>query len=163
MNLYDKITNWLVTYGTYIGTAALVAVMLIVTANVIYRIFGGVIAGTYDLIEIIIVLVGAFSLANCELYKGQTNVDMLITHLKKRPRIWLDQFCNLISVAYWITIACATIWVTIDKAAVGEVTDLLKISTIPFRGTWSFGLVLMAFIVVYNIYRNFRELRRIEP
>lgn len=163
MNLYDKIIERTVTYGTYVGTAALVAVMLIITANVFYRIFGGIIAGTYDLVETIVVLVSAFSLPSCEFYKKHTNVDMLITHMKERPRIWLDQFCNLISVAYWITIAWATINVTLDKAAIGERTDLLKVSIIPFRGIWCFGLVLMAFIVAYNIYRNFRELRRIEP
>jgi TRAP-type C4-dicarboxylate transport system permease small subunit len=163
MNLYDKIMNWVVTYTTYIGTAALAAVMLIITANVFWRITGGVIAGTYDLVETIVVLVATFALPNCEISKKYTNVDMLTVLMKDKPRIWLEQFCNFISVVYWVTIAWATIRVTIEKAAIGESTDLLKVSIIPFRFIWSFGLVLMAAIVIYNIYRNFRELRRIEP
>jgi TRAP-type C4-dicarboxylate transport system permease small subunit len=163
MNLYDKIMDRLVEYVTYIGTFALFAVMMIIVANVIYRAFGGVIAGTYDLVETITVLVASFALTNTELAKKHTNVDMLIIYMKDKPRIWLEQFCNVISFAYWLTIAWATIRVTIDKAAIGETTDLLKVSIIPFRGIWSFALVLMALIVIYNIYRNFRELRRIEP
>ena len=163
MNLYDKIMDRIVHYSTYIGTFALAAVMLIIVANVIYRVFGGVIAGTYDLVETITVLVASFALTNTELAKKHTNVDMLIVLMKDKPKIWLEQLCNVISFVYWLTIAWATIRVTIDKAAVGETTDLLKVSIIPFRGIWSFALVLMAFIVIYNIYRNFRELRRIEP
>jgi TRAP-type C4-dicarboxylate transport system permease small subunit len=163
MNLYDKIMEKTVDYATYIGTAALAAVMLIIVANVIYRAFGGVIAGTYDLVETITVLVAAFALTNTEFAKKHTNVDMLIVLMKDKPRIWLEQFCNVISFAYWVTIGWATIRVTLEKAAIGESTDLLKVSIIPFRAIWSFALVLMAFIVIYNVYRNFRELRRIEP
>jgi TRAP-type C4-dicarboxylate transport system permease small subunit len=163
MNLFDKTMDRTVNFTSYIGQFALAAVMLIITANVFYRIFGKIIPGTYDLIETIVVLVSAFSLPLCELAKKHTNVDMLITLMKDKPRIWLEQFCNLISFVYWITIAWATIRVTFEKAAVGEATDLLKVSIIPFRFIWSFGLVLMAAIVLYNIYRNFRELRRIEP
>jgi TRAP-type C4-dicarboxylate transport system permease small subunit len=163
MNFYDKIMNGTVKFTSYIGQFALAAVMFIITANVIYRIFGKIIPGTYDLIETIVVLVSAFALPLCELAKKHTNVDMLIVLMKDKPRIWLEQFCNLISLAYWVTIAWATTRVTFEKAAIGEATDLLKVSIIPFRFIWSFGLVLMAAIVVYNMYVNFRELRRIEP
>jgi TRAP-type C4-dicarboxylate transport system permease small subunit len=82
MNLYDKIMDRVVTYTTYIGTVALAVVMLIITANVFYRLTGGVIAGTYDLIETVVVCVAAFALPNCELAKKHTNVDMLIMHMR---------------------------------------------------------------------------------
>jgi TRAP-type C4-dicarboxylate transport system permease small subunit len=163
MNLYDKIMKWVTEYTTYIGTVALFAVMMIIVSNVFYRMFGGVIAGTYDLVETVTVLVASFALVNCEYEKRQTTVDMLTTLMKDKPRIKLEQFCNCISFVYWVIICYATVRVTIDKAIVGEVTDLLKVSIIPFRAVWSFALFLMAAIVIYNIYRNIRELRRIEP
>lgn len=163
MNLYDKIMHKLIDYATYIGTCALVVVMLIIVANVIYRLLGGVIAGTYDLVETVTVLVASFALTNCEYARKHTSVDMLTIRMKDRPRIWLDQFNNIISFVYWFTICYATVRVTIDKARVGEVTDLLKVSIVPFRVVWSFALGLMVLIVIYNIYRNFKELRRIEP
>jgi TRAP-type C4-dicarboxylate transport system permease small subunit len=163
MNVFDKIIGKTVQYSTYIGTFALAAVMMIIVANVILRVFGGIIAGTYDLVETITVLVASFALVNTEYERKHTVVDMLTTLLKQRTQLWLDQFNNCISFAYWITIAYATIRVTIDKAVIGERTDLLKVSIIPFRGIWSFALVLMAVLVIYNVYRNFRELRRIEP
>lgn len=153
----------IVYYPTYFGTVALAAVMFIVVGNVFWRIFGRVIPGTYDLVETVTVVVAAFALVNTEYERKHTNVDMLITLFKKKTQIWLDQLCNCISFVYWMTICYATIRVTIDKARVGENTDLLKISIVPFRALWSFALFLMAIIVIYNIYRNFRELRRTEP
>ncbi len=162
MNLYDKVTAWTVQYTTYIGTLALATVMLIIVANVLFRTVGGIIAGTYDLVEIVTVLVASFALTNTEYAKKHTSVDMLTTLMKRRSQIWLEQFCNVISFLYWLVICYATIRVTIDKAQVGEVTDLLKISIIPFRTIWCFALFMMAFIVIYNIYRNFKELKEVE-
>jgi hypothetical protein len=37
MNIYDKIMDRVVTYTTYIGKVALALVMLIIMANVFYR------------------------------------------------------------------------------------------------------------------------------
>jgi TRAP-type C4-dicarboxylate transport system permease small subunit len=163
MNLIDRIMHEVVNYCTYIGTLALASVMLIIVSNVIYRALGGALPGTYDLVETVTVVVAAFALTSTELAKKHTNVDALISHMKEKPRIWLEQFCDLISFFYWLTICWATVRVTIDKAKVGEVTDMLKVSIVPFRVGWCFALFLMALIVVYNVYRNFRELTRIEP
>jgi TRAP-type C4-dicarboxylate transport system permease small subunit len=159
MNWYDKTMKGLTDIGTLIGMLALSAVMFIIMGNVLWRSFGKVIPGTYDLVETIAVLVAAFAILNCEYLKRYTTVDMLTTLLKKKPQIWLEQLCHLISFGYWALICYATVLVTIDKGKIGEHTDLLKISIIPFRATWSIALGVITLIVVYNIYRNFVELR----
>jgi len=41
MNLYDKIMKWVTEFGTWIGIAAMAAVTLIITGNVVWRIFAG--------------------------------------------------------------------------------------------------------------------------
>jgi TRAP-type C4-dicarboxylate transport system permease small subunit len=155
--------KWVTEFGTWIGIAAMASVTLIITGNVIWRIFGRVIPGTYDLVETITVLVAAFAIVNCEYQKKHTTVDMLTTLMKKKTQIKLEQVCQVISFGFWAMICYATIMVTIDKAKVGEHTDLLKVSIIPFRATWCFALALIAALVAYNFYKNFRELRRNEP
>jgi hypothetical protein len=44
----------------------------------------------------------------------------------------------------------ATAKITVEKAALGEKTDLLKISIIPFRVVWLIGLILVVLLVVLN-------------
>ncbi len=163
MNLYDKIMKWITWFGTMIGICALTAVMLIITGNVVWRIFGKVIPGTYDLVETITVLVAAFAIVNCEFQRKHTTVDMLTTLMKRKMQLWFEQVCYVISFGFWATICYATILVTMDKAKIGEHTDLLKVSIIPFRTTWCFALALIAALVIYNFYRNVREMRRDEP
>lgn len=162
MNLYDKIMKWLTEFATLIGIFSLTTVMIIITANVIWRIFGRIIPGTYDLVETITVLVAAFAIVNCEFKKKQTTVDMVTTHLKKRTQIWFEQLSHVISFGFWGLICYATVMLTLERAKVGEHTDILNISIIPFRATWGFALGLIALIVIYNFYKNFRELRRTE-
>jgi TRAP-type C4-dicarboxylate transport system permease small subunit len=163
MNLYDRIMGWIVGVGTRIGALALAAVMFIIVANVVYRAFGGVIPGTYDLVETVAVLIAAFALPETEYRRAHTNVDMVTIHIPRKPRLWLENVCYLVSFGYWVVISWATARVTMEKAVVGEATELLKISTIPFRSLWDLGLILTCVVVVYNVYRNLRDLRRDEP
>ncbi|MBN2401768.1 MAG: TRAP transporter small permease subunit [Spirochaetes bacterium] len=160
MNFFNKLIERVVGYGTNTGALALTTVMLIIVINVIFRIFGGIVAGTYDLIEITIVITAAFAVASTEFHKRHTLVDMLTMHLKKRVQLHLENLSNVISFFYWIIIAASTLILTIKKAAVGEVTDLLRISIIPFRGLWILGLVLVCIVIIYNTKNNVIELRR---
>jgi TRAP-type C4-dicarboxylate transport system permease small subunit len=132
--------------------------MFIICANVIFRIFGGVIPGTYELVEIMVVIVAGFALSDTEIHHRQTNVDMVTIHLPKKIRLGLENVCNLIGLVYWLVIAWASAGITIDKAVKGEETELLKISIIPFRVIWVFGLILICFVIIYNASENFEEL-----
>jgi TRAP-type C4-dicarboxylate transport system permease small subunit len=160
MNFLNKLIKGITDYGTILGEIALALVMLIIVANVIVRIFGGILAGTYDLIEIVIVVCAAFALVSTEFYKRHTTVDMLTTLMPKRVQLHLDNGNNLISFVYWGIIMVTSAKITLEKAAIGEVTDLLKVSLIPFRTLWVIGLFLICIIIIYNTKNNFIELWR---
>jgi TRAP-type C4-dicarboxylate transport system permease small subunit len=158
MKLFEKFVTGSVGYGTNTGAAFLVVIMFIICANVIFRVFGGVIPGTYELVEIMVVIVAGFALSDTEIHHRQTNVDMVTIHLPKKIRLGLENVCNLIGLVYWLVIAWASAVITIDKAVKGEETELLKISIIPFRVIWVFGLILICFVIIYNGSKNFDEL-----
>jgi TRAP-type C4-dicarboxylate transport system permease small subunit len=161
MSYLDRAMQKTVDWGTNVGAAALVSVMFIVVANVVYRAFGGVIPGTYDLVEIIIVLVAGFSISDTEIHERQTNVDMLIIHLSEKLKLRLQNVCNFISFVYWAVIAWSTSVVTLENLTRGEVTDTLKISVIPFRCIWSIGLILICLVLIYNMKRTGKRLKEI--
>lgn len=151
MSLYEKIISKVVFWGLIIGTLALVGVMLIIDANIVYRAFGRIIAGTYDLVEITIVVAVAFALTYTEFYQAHTRVDLFTSKMPKGMKLGFEYFSNILSVVYWSTIVYATAKLTMEKAALGEKTDLLKISIIPFRVFWLVGLVIVVLIVLLNI------------
>lgn len=158
MNLFERLIKHGVGFGTNTGAAFLVAVMFIICANVVLRIFSRVIPGTYDLVEIMIVVVAGFALSDTEIHHRHTNVDMVTIHLPKKIKLWMENACNLISLVYWAVIAWASAGITIDKAARGEATDILKVSIIPFRVIWVIGLILICFVIIYNTSKNCEDL-----
>jgi TRAP-type C4-dicarboxylate transport system permease small subunit len=159
MNLYDKIMQGIIGFGMVIGSFALAAVMLIIMSNVIYRAFGGIIAGTYDLVEITVIIVAAFSIAGTELHNRHTTVDMITRLFKEKVQLWLENGCNLVSFVYWSVIALSSAKIALEKAEIGEVTEFIHISIIPFRILWVYGLVLICLVIIYNIYRNLLRLK----
>ena len=162
MNLFEKLIKGTVNYGTNFGAVFLVAVMLLITINVIYRIFSGVIPGQYELVEIMIVVVAGFAICDTEIHRRQTSVDMVTMHLPRKSKLWLENVCNLIALVFWALVARETIRLTMDKAAKGEHTDLLQVPIIPTRVIWVVALILVCVIIIYNIFKNFKELGRKE-
>lgn len=158
MNLFERLIKRTIHYGTNTGGLFLVAIMLMVCSNVVFRIFAGVIPGTYELVEILIVVVAGFALSDTEIHHRQTRVDMVTSHLPKNMKRWLENVSYLISLVYWAIIAWASLNITIDKAAKGETTDVLNISIIPFRVIWILGLVLICLVIIYHLSKNSKEL-----
>ena len=159
MNLFEKLIKGTVNQTTNLGAVFLVAVMLLICINVIYRIFSGVIPGQYELVEIMIVVVAGFAICDTEIHRRQTSVDMVTMHLPRKSKLWLENICNLIGLVFWALVARETIRLTMDKAAKGEHTDLLHVSIIPTRVIWVVALILVCVVIIYNIFKNFKELR----
>jgi len=162
MNIFEKLIKGTTNFTTNIGVVFLVAVMLLITINVIYRIFAGVIPGQYELVEIMIVVVAGFAICNTEIHRRQTSVDMVTMHLPRKSKLWLENVCNLIGLVFWALVARETIRLTMDKAAKGEHTDLLQVPIIPTRVIWVIALILVCVVIIYNIIKNFKELGRKE-
>ena len=162
MNVFGKLIKGTVNYTTNIGAVFLVAVMLLICINVIYRIFGSIIPGQYELVEIIIVVVAGFAIGDTEIHRRQTSVDMVTMHLPRKSKLWLENGCNLTGLVYWALVGWETIRLTMDKAAKGEHTDLLQIPIIPTRVIWVVALILVCVIILHNIFKNFKELGRKE-
>jgi TRAP-type C4-dicarboxylate transport system permease small subunit len=160
VGLFEKLIQWSVGLGRNTGAVFLIVIMFIICSNVIFRIFGAVIPGTYELVEITVVIVAGFALSDTEFHRRHTNVDMVVVHLPKRIRLWLENACNLVSWVYWVLIAWASTSLLIAKASRGETTDILKISVIPFRAVWVLGLILICFVIIYNTSKNVTELGR---
>jgi len=160
VGLFEKLIQWSVGLGRNTGAVFIIVIMFVISINVVFRIFGTVIPGTYELVEIMVVIVAGFALSDTEFHRRHTNVDMVVVHLPKRVRLWLENACNLVSWVYWVLIAWASTHLLIDKAAKGETTDILKISVIPFRAIWVLGLILICFVIIYNTSKNCAELGR---
>ncbi len=95
-------------------------------ANVAYRAIGGIIPGTFDLVELLIIPAIGFALVTVEYQRRHTVVDMITTHLPAGVRSWLEIVVSIISLFYWAALCWAGWKMLLRKMATGETTQLLQ-------------------------------------
>jgi TRAP-type C4-dicarboxylate transport system permease small subunit len=142
-----RATMLLTQAGNALGAVFLIGIMVLIVVNVISRRFGFLIPGTYEMIEIMIIVTAGFAMAYTALRKGHTQVGFEISSGRKQAVIdALVGCCEVITVAL---ITWNQFNVLLDKIRLGEETELLHITYAPFRALWVFGLLLLcvAFLI----------------
>lgn len=144
---FAKAITLLTKAGNALGAIFLIGIMLLIVVNVITRRFGLLIPGSFEMVEVTIIVIAGFAMAYAALKKAHTQVGFELSSGRKQALI--DVFVGCCEV---VTVALIT-WnqynTLLDKMALGEKTELLKISFAPFRALWVFGLFLMciAFLI----------------
>jgi TRAP-type C4-dicarboxylate transport system permease small subunit len=144
--------------GRNIGAAFLLGVVTIMCANVAYRAIGGIIPGTFDLVELLIIPAVGFALVTVEFQRRHTVVDMVTTHLPARLRSWLEVAVSIIGLFYWAALCWAGWKMLLRKMATGEATQLLQISVTPFRIVWIFTLAWICVVIIWNVSKMIKEI-----
>jgi TRAP-type C4-dicarboxylate transport system permease small subunit len=150
---FEAFVNRISLLERNIGAVFLLGVMVIIVSNVIYRVFGGIIAGTYDLVEILIVPAVGFALVTVELAKRHTMVEIVVNYFPRKTRVWVELVMTLISLSFWSIVCWASYWITVEKMKMGERTETLGVSVIPFRWVWIFALSWLLVVIVLNIIK----------
>lgn len=137
---------------TIIGGGLLVGIMLLTVANVVYRFFGGVIAGSFELTELIIIPIAGFSLVYAAMWQTHVVVRVLVSRFSKRTQAITAIFASLLGIGIWGLMAWSTVGFFLGKR-LSDQTELLGIPFLPFRYAWVFGLILFALVLLIDFYR----------
>ncbi len=139
--------------GRSIAAVFLLAVVAVMVANVAYRAIGGIIPGTFDLVELLIIPAIGFALVTVEFQKRHTIVDMVTIHLPAAVRSALEIIVSVVGFFYWAALCWAGWKMLLRKMATGETTQLLQISVTPFRIVWVFTLAWVCVVIIWNVAR----------
>lgn len=138
--------------GMAIGAAFLTGMMVLIVANIIYRLFGHVIPGSYEISELMIVVAVAFALGYAAAQKSHVVVKIVVSRFPPRTQAILEVLMSLISLATWAVIAWASTNV-LSARWLTEVTDLLDVPYLPFRIVWVLGLVMFCLVYLTDLFR----------
>jgi TRAP-type C4-dicarboxylate transport system permease small subunit len=139
--------------GRNVAAVFLLAVVAVMVANVVYRAIGGIIPGTFDLVELLIVPAVGFALVTVEYQKRHTVVDMVTIHLPAGFRSVLEIVVSIISFCYWLALCWAGWKMLLRKMATGEATQLLQVSVTPFRIVWVFTLAWICVVIISHVVK----------
>jgi TRAP-type C4-dicarboxylate transport system permease small subunit len=149
MEYFANIVRRITGIGVALGAAFLVGMMVLIVANIIYRLTGHVITGSYELSELLIVVTVAFALGYAALQKSHVVVKILVSRFPQRWQAILEALISFLSMGTWAVIAWASSLIFIERWLTEE-SEMLLIPFLPFRMVLLFGLILIA--LVYLIY-----------
>jgi TRAP-type C4-dicarboxylate transport system permease small subunit len=157
MVFLDKIDSLLSRVLLALSGAAVLALMLLATGNVVLRLFSIPYRGTYEVVSFLGAIGVAFALSATQRAKGHIVVDILSSRYPAPVRRAVDALSSLISAAFFGIVAWQVILWGTRIMATGEVSETLKIIYYPFVFGVAAGFVLLAFTCLLDIPRTFRE------
>lgn len=157
MALFSRIIKQISRIGNWIGMTFLILMALLVVSNIIIRFFGGVISGTYELVELMAAVAISFCIIYATLEKTNITVDILLSRLPKQVQSFLGSITSLLSLMVWGLIAVASAIFARKQWMGEEMTDILAIPITPFRYVWVFALIILCLISLIQLSERLRE------
>jgi TRAP-type C4-dicarboxylate transport system permease small subunit len=163
ITIFDKIDEVLGRILLALSGAAVLALMLLATGNVVLRIFHAPFRGTYEIVSFLGAIGIAFALASTQRRKGHIVVDILSSRFSRPVKRLVDALSAGISAVFFGIVAWQVfIWGTRIMAG-GEVSETLKIVYHPFVFSVAAGFGLLALTCLLDIPRAFRRDEEVAP
>jgi len=140
-----------------LACTAVVAMMMLSVADVILRLFGKPIPGTYELVGFLGTVVVSFALAFTSMEKGHIAVEILVEKLPQRAQLAIEAFCNLIGALLFAAIAWQAVVYGLDIKASGEVSLTLQMPPYPFIFGIAVGCALLALLLAADFIKSLRR------
>ena len=157
MSLLDKIDNLLGRILLVMSGAAVLALMLLATGNVVLRIFHVPFRGTYEIVSFLGAIGVAFALASTQRKRGHIVVDILSTRYPRPMRRFVDAISAAVSAVFFGIVA-RQVWVWGGRImASGEVSETLKVIYHPFVFAVAVGFGLLTLTCLLDIPRAFSK------
>jgi TRAP-type C4-dicarboxylate transport system permease small subunit len=156
----ERLVSALSRSADWVARAAAAGMMVLVCGNVLLRLFGWPILGTYEVVSFLVAITVAFALPYCSLKKGHIAVELLVRRFPLRIQAVIDLFIGILSVGLfalfaWQVGAFATkIW------QAGEITDTLKLPFFPFIFGVSFGCLLVCPVLIIDMVKSAKRLKQ---
>ncbi|MFC1534496.1 TRAP transporter small permease subunit [Thermodesulfobacteriota bacterium] len=154
MDMKKSILDRITFVGTITGAAFLMIVMLVVVGNIFFRLSGSAIKGTYEMVELFIVVTIAFALVYTAYNSGHVIIQIVISRIPPHIRKISEIITTLLSLGFWVTVTCAAINWIYETSLVGtERTFLLGIPVLPFKLVWVLCLLLLFALTLVDLIK----------
>jgi TRAP-type C4-dicarboxylate transport system permease small subunit len=158
MEVLERIIRKIGIAGTICGVVVLSAIALIISITVVGRAMHVAFAGTFDLVETLVVVTVSFALVYGQLEDHHIRADLAIERLRGRVKAVIECFLGILAFVYWAALLWAGWIMMLEKCGAGEATDILNVPVVPFRGIWVFALVIMLVLLLLKEIRNIKWL-----
>jgi TRAP-type C4-dicarboxylate transport system permease small subunit len=155
MARFEKIMTLVTRWLNWVAAAAIMAVVLIVCANVIGRAFFQMpVKGTVDITSLLGAIIIGWAIAHTQMLKGHIQVDLFVDRLPRRARDIVDIIVNIINLLLFAIISWQTVIFAKATFEVGELSQVLKIPQTPFIGVVAVGCIALALVLLIDVVKS---------
>jgi TRAP-type C4-dicarboxylate transport system permease small subunit len=141
-----------------VACLAVICMMMLTCADVVLRLFGHPILGTYEMIGFLGAVVVSFSLAYTSLEKGHVSVEILVEKLPERLQAVIDAFGALASLILFALVAWQSALYALDLKRSGEVSMTLQMPVYPFLLGIAAGCALLTLVLIFEMFRSIKRM-----
>jgi TRAP-type C4-dicarboxylate transport system permease small subunit len=161
MNRFSNVVRRMNTIGAIVGACFLMGVMVLTVANVITRLAGKSIFGTYEAIEVMMIIVVTFAIGYTALSKSHIAVKILVSRLSQRTGGIFNIIVAVISLASLALIIWASIDIFLHFSWVkAQESQWFGLPYLPFRCIFLFGLILFCLVLLIDIFKALSQVKR---
>ena len=142
--------------GMVFGAIFLAVALLVMVATIIYRLFRGVIPGSYEMVGLFVGINVTFALPFTALSKRHVTVNIFLSRFPERLQNILGSITSLIELAFWAVVAWATLGVILDRWT-NEATLDIQLPMLPFRSIWFIGLIIFCLVLFLDVVDALRK------
>lgn len=158
MNAINKVMDRLSKYGFWLSTAGICFVTLLISFDIIFRLFGYPILGSYEIVEIAMSIVVFWAFAYTQRKKGNVNVTMFLKLLPPKVRMTCYAFTSILSVVMigFVTYAAFNYaGIVMEKQSA---TGILDIPFYPFYYIEGVAMALLTIVLLFDAINTLRAL-----
>ena len=161
IEILDKITKWICAKVMLISVAALAVMLVLTMADIVGgKLFSAPVKGSIDLTAILLLVAGAFGIAQAEVLEKHVRVDFFTVKLSPRVQLILRLYNALLGIfifglAFW---TCLRYSISLFHS--GEGTLTMEIVWWPFVGFLAFNLLLMLFVSLNQIFGSWKGIAK---
>jgi TRAP-type C4-dicarboxylate transport system permease small subunit len=157
-----QIERFFISISTKINWGSAICLMgmvLLTTFDVVLRIFGSTIPGTYEIIGLLGAIVISFSLAYTSVEKGHIAVEFLVQKFSKRTGAIINLINSFISIFLWSIISYQSFIYANELRISGEVSMTIQMPTYPFVYGIGIGCFFLIPVLIFEGINAFKEIR----
>ena len=157
MSYFVRPVNMICKVGGIIAGYGILIMMLIVVLNVILRMSGKALLGTYEIVELIMPLIVALALGYCTSKGGHVTIGVIFEHLKPPASTVLAIIAIILSLSIWALIAWFGAGFAREGWLIGESTLALKLPVYPLRYVFVLGAVIVCLALLVDLFKALRK------
>ncbi|HJX13780.1 MAG TPA: TRAP transporter small permease [Dehalococcoidales bacterium] len=154
MASFERIVQLISRYADWIARAGVVAMMLLAAGNILLRIFGHPIAGTFDYISFMGATLVAFALAYCAVNRGHIQVELLMDRLPGRVQGIIGILTGILGAGIFILVTWRSMVYANNMRVAGETTMTALLPYYPYIYAIAFGSALLCLVVIVDLMKS---------